>query len=285
MSKKELLHEVPIIANNKLDAQTAIITLDAPTIAKAAEPGQFVQLSTSQFLRRPISIMSVDREQGTVELGIRAVGIGTRELIGLKIKEMVSVMGPLGHGFSFEKIKELIVVGGGIGIFPLVMVLEEAKRLAIPTTLICGFRSEQEAMLLERLRNLAHRCVFSSDTGGLDFHGHAAAALTQEISSRREVGEGVFAKNTTDANMHSSIHLITCGPIPLLRAVATIASDNKIPCDVSLESRMACGIGVCLGCAIPIIDESNGVAYERCCHEGPVFKASRVAWSSMSGIV
>lgn len=274
MSKKELLHEVPIIANNKLDAQTAVITLDAPTIAKTAIPGQFVQLSTSRYLRRPISIMSVDREQGTVELGIRAVGTGTRELIGLKTGEMARVMGPLGHGFSFENVKELIVVGGGIGIFPLVMVLEEAKRLSIPTTLICGFRSEQEAMLIERLRNLAHRCVFSSDTGGLDFHGHAAAALTQELAKRQE-----------DTSLLSYIHMMTCGPVPLLQAVAAIASEKKISCDVSLESRMACGIGVCLGCAIPIIDGSDGVAYERCCHEGPVFEASRVAWSSMTGIV
>ncbi len=272
---KGFVYQATIAEKILLDPQTALLTLDAPAVARTASPGQFVQLSTSRFLRRPISILSADRARGTVELGIRAAGTGTEELIGMAAGTAVSVIGPLGRGFSLENTGELIAVGGGIGLFPVIFALEDAKRLSIKTTLIAGFRSEAQTLLPERLRNLADRSVFSSDAGGLDFHGNAAEALSSELSASAESPGG----NSGRAK------IITCGPVPLLRAVAAIAAGRGIPCDVSLESRMACGIGVCLGCAVPVLDRAGEIAYERCCYEGPVFDASRVAWRNMAGLV
>lgn len=298
-SRPQIVHLARLLSNESLSASTNILTLDAPELAKISLPGQFVQLKTkSQFLRRPIGVMSADLKQGRVQLGIRRVGKGSGELCDLPAGSILDVVGPLGHGFDLPStgfalpsagyglpaggVFSLITVGGGTGLFPLIYLLEEAKRQGLHTTAVAGFKDPAEAILLERMRDIADLSVFSSESGGLDFTGHAGDAFATVIKD--ELG---LAKSK-DAD--KGILVCACGPLAMLENIAAQCQEYEIPCQVSLEARMACGLGVCVGCSIPVFESADCVAdkkettYERCCYDGPVFPAERVIWPAQGGI-
>ena len=285
-NKPSLRHQGSLLGNERLSDSTHLLTIKAPELAYAARPGQFVQIKTSRYLRRPIGLMSVDREQGLIQLGIRRVGPGSNELCDLAPGIAVDLVGPLGTGFNLGLFGEgacetgpahLVTVGGGTGLFPLLYLLEEAAGQGIPTTAIAGFRSPAEAILQERMRATAKRCIFASDTGGLDFTGHAGEALTSVLDTWHLRPEQIL--------------ICACGPAGLLENIALQCLERKIPCQVSLEARMACGIGVCVGCSIPVYCHNGGAetaesetTYERCCYDCPVFPAARIVWPSRGGI-
>lgn len=285
-NKPLLRHQGKLLRNECLSDSTNLLTIKAPEPARAARPGQFVQLKTSHYLRRPIGLMSVDREQGLIQLGIRRVGPGSNELCDLEPGIIVDLVGPLGTGFDLGLFDEdacatapahLVTVGGGTGLFPLIYLLEEAAGQGITTTAIAGFRSQTEAILQERMRATAKQCIFASDPGGLDFTGHAGEALTSVLDTLSLRPEQIL--------------VCTCGPVALLENIALQCLERKIQCQVSLEARMACGIGVCVSCSIPVYRRDSGTktadnetTYERCCYDGPVFPAARIVWPSQGGI-
>jgi len=284
--KPSLTHRGNLLRNERLSESTNLLTIQAPDLARPARPGQFVHLKTSRTLRRPIGLMSVDLERGLIQLGIRRVGPGSNELCDLTPGTTVDLVGPLGTGFDLRVFDEdasetapvlLITVGGGTGLFPLLYLLEEASRQGIMTTAIAGFRSPTEAILEERMRATTERCILASDTGGLDFSGHAGEALNSVLDTLSLRSEQIL--------------VCTCGPIGLLENVALQCLERKIQCQVSLEARMACGIGVCVGCSIPVYSydgrakaTGSETTYERCCYDGPVFPAARIVWPSQGGI-
>ena len=275
MILQKLEYQVTILASRLVGDQTAILTLAAPEIAAQAEPGQFVSLSCDRFLRRPLGIMSVGRTAGqeTISVGIRIQGAGTAWLAALKPGARLSVLGPLGHGFSLAGYNRIITVGGGTGVFPLHFVQQICRERGIDSLAVCGYRSRPESFLTDEFTGLGCRTLFASDAGDMDMPGNAAQALGQLL---------------TDIPPVPGTAILTCGPKPMLQAVADQAVKHGLDCQVSLEERMACGIGVCLVCVCrikaniadkersdqPGIDEIR----QRCCVEGPVFDARSVIW-------
>ena len=154
----------------------------------------------------------------------------------------------------------------------MIYLLEEAGRQGIKTTSVAGFPSKGEAVLLARMKRIADKTFFASETGGLDFVGHAGAALTEIIGNLPAEKDKIL--------------ICACGPLAMLENVATQCLERKIDCQVSLEARMACGIGVCVGCSIPVYLDQDQVdtTYERCCYEGPVFPATKVVWPARGGV-
>ena len=252
-----------VIKRRQLSPQSVQLTLLAPQIALAARPGQFVNLDAGYFLRRPIGIMSVDRDKGLLSLGIRIQGKGSAELAALQPGQTVSVLGPLGHGFDFKHYKRIITVGGGTGVFPLYFVQQACREQGLDSLAVCGYRSRQDSVLTDEYRSAGCQVLFASDEGDMDVPGHAAKALEQLLK-------------TLPPQPDTAI--FTCGPKVMMQSVARLAADYKLACQVSLEERMACGVGVCLVCVCKT--EQHGQQQQRrCCVDGPVFMAEEVVWS------
>lgn len=248
-----------------LDADHVVLTFQGAMIAEIAQPGQFVNLSCGHFLRRPFGIMSVDRAAGLFQVGIRRQGVGTRELAELSIGSLVSALGPLGHGFDLSRKQQVITVGGGTGVFPLLFVHQVCQEMGIAHLAVCGYRSSNDAILKSHFQMMAESCIFASDTGGLDLDGNATDALAEVLS-------------IMDESERANTIVMACGPNLMLKGVAAICFKEGVACEVSLEERMACGVGVCLCCAVSTVQDGEP-RNERCCVEGPVFQAEDVRWA------
>lgn len=264
MSKVHEL-QAPLHAVIFLNETTAILELYAPEIADSAQPGQFVNLSCDRFLKRPIGIMSVDQSSGCITLGIQIKGEGTRWISQQKPGTIFSVLGPLGHGFNLDGFKRVITVGGGTGVFPLYFVQQICREKEIDSIAVCGYRSKEDSILRHEYAMLGCQTCFASECGDLTVNGRAADALRLLLDS---------------AVQEPGTVILTCGPRPMMQAVAELAAAYQLPCQVSLEERMACGIGVCLVCACEMKTDSEQSSdrYKRCCVDGPVFNAEVVQW-------
>jgi dihydroorotate dehydrogenase electron transfer subunit len=273
---KQIEFQAAVVASRWIGDQTAILTLATPEIAVQAEPGQFVNLSCDRFLRRPLGIMAVDRTPGheTFSVGIRVQGEGTAWLADRKPGDVLSVLGPLGHGFALTGYRRVITVGGGTGVFPLHFVQQVCQERGLDSLAVCGYRSRPDSFLTDEFSGLGCRTLFASDAGDMDMPGNAAEALARLLA---------------DLPPEPLTAILSCGPKPMLQAVAAIAARNGLDCQVSLEERMACGIGVCLVCVCRIqvnpvdskVAGQTGIEEirQRCCVEGPVFDARTVIWS------
>jgi dihydroorotate dehydrogenase electron transfer subunit len=256
---KEIIHNGVIVQRTMYTDDIFLLELHAPAIADIAVPGQFVNIACDGFLRRPISICGLDRKRGTFRVAIRVKGHGTEYLRDREIGAVLSIQGPLGNSFDLTDVRRCIVVGGGIGIFPLMFLLDEARLRGIETVAVCGYRSADESFCTREMQSKADVVCFASDRGGMDFHGNASQALSQIV-------------DWTDATV------FTCGPAPMMRSVATFCIEHDLPCFVSLEERMGCGTGICLVCSCKVKAGTDDFEYKRCCCDGPVFAASEVLW-------
>ena len=225
------------------------------SIAKEAVPGQFVSLyceEHSRLLPRPISICEIDKERSAIRLVYRLAGEGTKEFSALQTDDEVKVLGPLGNGFPLEG-EHPIVIGGGIGVPPM---LELAKSLSAKATIVLGYRDEQ-LFLKEQFEDYG-QLEIATDNGSVGVHGTVVDVLEQ----KQITGDVIYA----------------CGPKPMLAAVKRYAMEHEIKCYVSMEERMACGIGACLGCVCQTKaeDAHSHVHNTRVCKDGPVFLAEEV---------
>ena len=230
------------------------IWLSAPDIAEAAQPGQFVSLycdDGSRLLPRPISICEINREQGSVRLVYRIAGKGTKDFSQMKANGFIEVMGPLGNGFTLEG-KKALLIGGGIGIPPM---LELAKQLNCEKQMVLGYR---DILFLEK-----------------EFEPYGNVFLSTEDGSNGTKGNVIDA---IKANGLEADVIFACGPTPMLRGIKAYALEHGIKAQLSLEERMACGIGACLGCVCKTkeIDHHSNVKNTRICKDGPVFYADEV---------
>ncbi len=230
------------------------LVLYAPEIAEQAKAGQFVSLYSkdgANLLPRPISLCEIDHESETIRLVYRVVGIGTKEFSALAEGDTVDIMGPLGNGFTLKD-KRAILIGGGIGIPPM---LELAKELNCEKNIVLGFRDE--TFLLEDLEPRGEVYIASED-GKNGVKGNVLDAIREyEIK-----GDIIYA----------------CGPTPMLRAIKEYAFANHMEAQLSLEEKMACGIGACLACVCQSaeVDDHSHVHNKRVCKDGPVFDAREV---------
>lgn len=244
-----------ILSLRALNDQAFEMVLHAGEIAETAQPGQFVNVSCGEghLLRRPISICEAEDPQLRLVFEVR--GEGTLWLSQRKEGESVSVLGPLGRGFDVEG-KKVLFVGGGIGVPPL---LWAAKRAAGADAAL-GFAAKGRSLLLEDFAAVCGETAVTTDDGSLGIRGNA-------LDAAREL----LQKNQYDA-------VCACGPKILLRYTAEAAEKAGIPCQVSMEERMGCGVGACLVCAVKLRDEQGETYYGHVCKNGPVFSSKEVVF-------
>ena len=269
-----------ILAHYQFEGDQYILTLDSPEIAKATKPGQFVHITVSDSLamRRPISIMSVDTDNGTFDLLYKVVGEGTRQLAERKIGEVLSIIGPIGNGFELTDKKLPLLIGGGVGMPPMIAIAQQMKDTNHDPFVILG--SEVPFPFTPELSKIGNPCPNASHTMPLLEEWNVACRL----ASLQDY-EGVFKGYVTDlareyldtlsADELSEVEVYSCGPHPMLEAVAKLAKEYDLPCQVSLEEYMACAVGGCAGCVVEV-QTDNGPAMKRVCVDGPVFDATTV---------
>ncbi len=243
-----------ILTKRQLTTDVFDITVDAGELAQQARPGQFAQFFVpGKTLRRPISICGIDRAAQTLRFVFQIRGEGTAQLAALEEGECADILVPLGSGFTPDYSKPAVFVGGGIGVPPL---LEAAKPFGENASVVLGFRNKDSVILIEDFERNGNRALIATDDGSFGYHG-----LVTEL-----LGDLPFET------------VYACGPTPMLKAVSRLAEERGVPCFVSLEERMACGVGACLGCAVRLRKESGEEYYGHVCKDGPVFDSRRIVW-------
>ncbi|NPV29768.1 MAG: dihydroorotate dehydrogenase electron transfer subunit [Firmicutes bacterium] len=237
-----------------------LLFLAAPQIARSAAPGQFVLIGCGTrydpFLRRPLSIHQVKREQGEVGFLYRVRGIGTQWLAERRKGDVVSLLGPLGRGFTYPgRGKKGLLVGAGVGVAPLLFLAGELAALDWKLAILIGARTRTEIFRSGAFMEYGTVKTVAED-GSTERRGTVLELLYDEL--REGVWDGIYA----------------CGPRPVLKGVQRISKETGIPAQIALEERMACGVGACLGCVCQGAGEAP--RYLRVCREGPVFDAWEV---------
>lgn len=245
-----------VVSQEALTEDVFSMWIQVDEIAKAAKPGQFISVYTrdaSKLLPRPISICEIDRALGRLRIVYRVVGAGTEEFSAYQAGDEITVMGPLGNGFPLEvKGRKAFLIGGGIGIPPM---LELTKELDCEKQMILGYR---DVLFLNQ-----------------EFEPYGTVCVATEDGSAGTKGNVIDAIR---ANGLEADVMFACGPTPMLRALKAYALEQGIECWLSLEEKMACGIGACLACVCQSadVDEHSQVHNKRICKDGPVFRAEEV---------
>ena len=320
-----------VLLHRKVGPETFLLRLLSPEIARLAQPGQFVMLRVSDsndpFLRRPFGFFRIfppqgkrkrPEDEGALEICYQVVGRGTSRMAQLRMGERLDVLGPMGKGFwPVEGRSRALLIGGGIGIAPLVAWAEQlrgeqGKKKRFPKTtgrleevlVLLGGKSREKIPGIREFIRMGFEPQMATEDGSLGIQGLATDLLERELLTQG----------------HKSVVLYSCGPLPMLTRVAQIADQFDLPCQVLLEARMACGVGACLGCVVkvrdngvressegeeagstraivhleggggegaigciqedstPMITEAPAFRYVRVCKEGPVFEAKDVLW-------
>ncbi|MCH5332741.1 MAG: dihydroorotate dehydrogenase electron transfer subunit [Agathobacter sp.] len=262
-----------VLAQRALGGNIYDLTLRAPKIAASARAGQFVSLycsDSSRLLPRPISLCGIDRESGSIRLVYRVTGehTGTEEFSRLAEGDSVRIMGPLGNGFAVQPGKKALLIGGGIGVPPMLQLAKDIRAGAVqglaglePAELpdfqmVMGYRDRQTFLLDEFLEQ--GECLVATEDGSVGTKGNVLDAIREHAL-------------TADV-------IYVCGPTPMLRALKSYAAEHGMDCYISMEERMACGIGACLACVCRTVgkDAHSNVNNRRICKDGPVFDAREV---------
>ena len=255
MQKKKV--KATVVSQKEIAEQIYDMWLETD-LAKEAHPGQFVAVypkNAATLLPRPISICEADKQQNRLRLVYRVAGSGTKEFSGYQAGDSISILGILGNGFPLEKAKgkTVFLLGVGIGIPPM---LQLAKELDAEKQIVVGYRN-RELFLCEDLEKYGNVYVATED-GSAGSKGNVMDAIRE---------------NKLQADL-----IYACGPMPMLRAIKKYAEENGIEAYISLEERMACGVGACLGCVCKTkdVDHHSHVHNARICTDGPVFEAREV---------
>ena len=254
---KKYILDLKVKQVEQIHQRYVLIKLTHENTLPEMQPGQFVEVrvdgSPSTFLRRPISINFVDRENNELWLLVATVGDGTKQLAKLKFGDVLNCVLPLGNGFTPAKQGEkVLLVGGGVGVAPLLYMGAEMKRQGIEPTFLLGARTANDLLMLPI------------------FNKYGRAYVTTEDGS---MGEKGFVTNHSILNQEHFDRISTCGPTPMMKAVARYARQNNVDCEASLENLMACGLGACL-CCVEKTTEGNLCV----CKDGPVFNIKKLLW-------
>jgi len=252
-----------IIHNTEIAENIFDMRISCRSVSESARPGQFVNIYVPRadlILPRPISVCETYPVDGTFGIVYQVIGEGTKIFAALKSGDSIKLTGPVGNGFIINEKNIITIVGGGLGVPPLLFLANEIiKTKSAGLKIFLGFRSAAQMILIDEFKKLPAGIFISTDDGSFGFHGN----VVEQIRAERIETDMIYA----------------CGPKPMLRAVAEYAAEKNIACSVSLEERMACGLGACLGCAVKV--KSNykyGYTYKRACVDGPVFDAREVIW-------
>jgi dihydroorotate dehydrogenase electron transfer subunit len=262
-----IFQKTPVQSILALTADVYRLRFSCSPLAAEARPGQFVMVRPVKFseplLPRPFSIHRLQGDR--VELLFKVIGRGTKQLADLKKGDLLEVRGPLGRGYDFSTAQNPILVAGGMGVAPLLFLAETWKRSSPKNQkgtlrLFIGARNRGELLCLKEFERTGAEIFAATEDGSYGRKGLVTRWLTSTIQM-----------TSLDQTLY------VCGPNPMLKAVRNWAVPKGIPCQLSLETHMACGLGACLGCVVARKKET-GVAYVNVCQEGPVFDAREVLW-------
>jgi dihydroorotate dehydrogenase electron transfer subunit len=277
-----LFHDTVYVRENvPLARQTLRIRLSAPALAAAIRPGQFVMIRLPQhsdpLLGRPFAlydtVLSDLGKPCAIDVVYLIVGKLTSQLAQLRQGDYVEVWGPLGNGFpEYNGVEHIALVAGGIGQTPFLAHIRDllgtrgygghpARKMAQTVSLYYGVRTAALAAGVDDFRSAGAKVQLASDDGTLGYHGFVTQLLQQHERPQQLVG---------------------CGPEPMLHALAKLAAEWNVPCDVSLETPMACGVGICFSCVTRVKTGDGGWDYKRVCIDGPIFNAAQLADHSES---
>lgn len=263
-----------VIENRGVAPGHFLLTIRLPLSFATPAPGQFVMIRDPDrdepLLPRPISVYGFQREEGHTVLNLlcRVAGRGTSLFSRLNPDSTLTVLGPLGRGFTIDPdVRQLLLVAGGVGAAPLAFVLQEGS-LPKPHSgerQVMAYLGAGTSELLTGLNRFEGFCDLrtATDDGSCGYHGTVTDCLAADLA-------GYDAKSTL---------ILACGPGAMIRSLALLLQDTRIRCQVSLEERMACGVGACLGCAVTIQQGEGRTGYRRVCHDGPVFDIGEIVWN------
>ena len=248
-----------IVINHKwLNYSSFIIELEAPHTLPVIEPGNFAEIevpnSPKVFLRRPFSIYDVNTASNSLSFFVKVIGEGTRLLGETKKGDKLNLIYPLGNTFTRPVKGRILVVAGGSGIAPFILYGKSLQNNGTEITFLFGARSADDIVLTDQFKALGNVLITTEDGS----HGEKGLVTQHSMFSDKKLPFD---------------HIVTCGPEPMMKAVAKIALESNIPCEASLENTMACGFGACLCCITPTNNGNKSV-----CTEGPVFNVKDLRW-------
>lgn len=255
---KKYLLDLTVSSVERLNDRYVLLKLTHDEPLPDMQPGQFVEIrvdnSPSTFLRRPISINFVDRENNELWLLIAVVGEGTKHLSELSSGDKLNCLLPLGNGFTMPKSasEHILLIGGGVGVAPLLYFGNEIRKFGAKVSFLLGARSAKDLLEMDKFKSIGEVFVTTED-GSL--------------------GEKGFVTNHSILTKNLFTRISMCGPTPMMKAVAAFAHKTNIDCEASLENMMACGLGACL-CCVEKTTEGN----LRVCQDGPVFNINKLLW-------
>jgi dihydroorotate dehydrogenase electron transfer subunit len=261
-----------VISNTPLSHDYNVLRLEAPAIAAEAQPGQFVMVKIAKgddpLLRRPFSVFEVLRDDRKGPVGIsllnKRIGPSTALIYGARAGDTVACLGPLGRPFSLaEPGTSTWMVAGGVGLAPFLALAESLTIRGVPSTLVYGARTAGELFYLDAFRAMGVRLAITTEDGSAGERGRVIAPLERELTAHGGTGPAM---------------IYACGPEGMLRAVARTAEAFELPCQVSVERVMGCGMGGCYSCVVPMRDGHGGFHHVRSCIAGPVLAASEICW-------
>jgi dihydroorotate dehydrogenase electron transfer subunit len=279
-----------LLTRQEYPGRQYVIRIRAPRCAATAQPGSFVHLACDpeRPMRRPLSIMRANGREGWIDILYKVIGPGLEALSQQPSGATMSVLGPIGRGFVPHRERpRALLVGGGVGIPPMVFLAEALKTsrdagearwqplVLMGSELEFPFRARPSQILLEGMPAETIACMPLLDDWGIGsrlasfsgfpgcYHGYVTDLAAHWLAS-------------LDARTLGQVELFACGPTPMLQAVARVARRFGVPAQVSLEEFMACAVGGCAGCAVPVLTDGGGLAMKRVCVDGPVFDANAV---------
>lgn len=287
----EKFEEIAVVVDqNALGSGIYDLTLKTTNIAKAAKAGQFVSVYSndkSKLLPRPISLCGIDRDEDTIRLVYRVTGenTGTEEFSKLVMGDKIRILGPLGNGFTVEPGKKAFLVGGGIGVPPMLQLAKDINSGVVQTTGAVDTNTQEKGQTEEKQINGHGKkiCDMNIIMGYRDENTFLLDEFKEQADSFVATEDGSVGTkgNVIDAIKENGLEadvIYACGPMPMLRALKAYAMEHDMECYVSMEERMACGIGACLACVCKTKDKDahSNVNNKRICKEGPVFNAKEV---------
>lgn len=287
----EKFEEIAVVVDqNALGSGIYDLTLKTTNIAKAAKAGQFVSVYSndkSKLLPRPISLCGIDRDEDTIRLVYRVTGenTGTEEFSKLVMGDKIRILGPLGNGFTVEPGKKAFLIGGGIGVPPMLQLAKDINSGVVQTTGAVDTNTQEKGRTEEKQINGHGKkiCDMNIIMGYRDENTFLLDEFKEQADSFVATEDGSVGTkgNVIDAINENGLEadvIYACGPMPMLRALKAYAMEHDMECYVSMEERMACGIGACLACVCKTKDKDahSNVNNKRICKEGPVFNAKEV---------
>ena len=271
MSKNIYIGE--ILKNEEVAQDCFLMSVALHSAFADPQPGQFLMLRISgmsePFLARPFSIYSFQREKDfcQVDLLYQVVGKGTQILAGLIKATQVEIIGPLGNGFEIpQNAKNLVLIAGGMGVAPLSFLAENLEKKACSASskmyIYLGAKNSEALSGMDKIKNLSCTALICTDDGSKGQKGFVTHLFQKDFKNYTPENTSIFA----------------CGPKDMLKALARILRGTKYSCQVSLEERMACGVGACLGCAVAVKQAKSAIGYKRVCADGPVFNINEIVW-------